>query len=434
MVLGLCLVLLTCGLHQRNPTTRREAVPVGGPSEGRVAAPIPTNSLGERKEERQVTVAAASVEMFGGPGDAESSRPASGAHVGNLRKSRSVGPLPPVGVGNRGEEESEAPLPAVVATCSEGDEVPRETSVFDGANPEALEGDGEGPRFAGGLLAAQEEKAGSGAAAAGTASAGGAENLEQGGDAGLLEREEDEALVKPTACFVNTGSKGKEAVAPPATGPLTSSNESEEWTPAATSFGPTAGGFEGPRAAQLTDHVSGGTGAEEGARQKTLSWTLGVTARGLKGEGVRKSCPGSLNLLGQHEELRQTTVTPTAGVGAGAGALPFAACSSRGEVATEEPRQALVLPSFGEQAEGGAAAVLAAGFSGHSGVGAKEGASTWVIGDVDDVRGDGAKVRPSRALSVEPGVGRPNLVCTSKINASRLSLDRPIYLRQAVNR
>lgn len=48
--------------------------------------------------------------------------------------------------------------------------------------------------------------------------------------------------------------------------------------------------------------------------------------------------------------------------------------------------------------EGGAAAVLAAGFSGHNGLKWKEGASTIAVADADNARAEGAQVRCCRAL------------------------------------
>ena len=327
---GLCLVLLAWWwLHQREPVERRESTVVGGSNEDEAAAPLPAISPGEQEDGGGATVTAAASAVLSEEPEAAAwgTRPASGGHVSDSQAGRSVRASPSVGVGDLGEEERRTPVPAVVTTCSEGGTAQRKTPVSDQANLEALEGDGVGPPFSDGLQAAREEKAVSETAAAGKASAGEAENLEQEArvtaspTVGLLEREEEdqeeeeeeEEEEEVIACAVSTGSDGDRAEASSVAGLLTFSNEREEERTPAAAMGPdtVAGGFEEARSAPLAAHVSGGKGAGEGARQTSLSWTVGVTTRGLEGACVWKSCPELINLTCQHEEVRQTTVTPT---------------------------------------------------------------------------------------------------------------------------
>ena len=494
---GLCLVLLAWWwLHQREPVERRESTVVGGSNEDEAAAPLPAISPGEQEDGGGATVMAAASAVLSEEPEAAAwgTRPASGGHVSDSQAGRSVRASPSVGVGDLGEEERRTPVPAVVTTCSEGGTAQRKTPVSDQANLEALEGDGVGPPFSDGLQAAREEKAGSETAAAGKASAGEAENLEQEArvtaspTVGLLEREEEdqeeeeeEEEEEVIACAVSTGSDGDRAEASSVAGLLTFSNEREEERTPAAAMGPdtVAGGFEEARSAPLAAHVSGGKGAGEGARQTSLSWTVGVTTRGLEGACVWKSCPELINLTCQHEEVRQTTVTPTEwgrhhliagsreradaakiyqggplytmglhdglrqmaavrsvgpiaeGVVGAAAAAVAAECVAGGPTGSEvgtATRCEAVGPLTGAASGGlggGPAPFLASVFSVLDA--AKEttwGGSKFAAGGVDSVEQGAVKVRPSTVLSVDLGLVQPACTILGEHGATSFSLAR----------
>eukprot|EP00903_Cladosiphon_okamuranus_P021049 g19338.t1 len=447
VVAGLCFFLIRTGWCRRKPVERRESVAaavnvesnLSDIEEGTTLRRPPQAALLERSTEggvaillsarlninsaeRQRVVVAESALLTGGPDDAESVRPESGTHARDIEEVRSVVSPPSAGIGGLRGGDSEAHLPAVITTHSREDEVPREAPVSGTANPEALEDDAWQPHFPRCTLTAQEDESRSREETAGPASASTAGDLEQVGsgiqshDVVLFERAKEEeeegwVVVSPTLSALYPGSEraGEGAFVSRAYS-LSFSNEPEELRPAASmasTSGGLARGVEVSKAGRRSTAVSDGI-REEGPRWVTLPATLNSYARGFLAAAVAKSWPGPLHLRGQHEKFKQTTVTLTAGANAEGFEGVVAAFSAAGcagctgvEMGTKGGSGGQTTGAIPGGFEGGAAALVGAGFSVHRMVEEKGAVSMFTDADLDGVKEDSTKASGQERLSTE---------------------------------